>query len=166
MITCYFNDKTKVKLRHVTVNALIVKANKILLVKRSPKSFREPNKWTIPGGYLDHNENLHQGLTREIMEESGYTIKIGKLFRINDNPYRKGDAGKQNVTIIFLATPIKKVGKFDHEISEIKWFDLNKLPQEKNTAFDHYQDFILLKKYLKKTFPLPILIITLQERDL
>lgn len=156
MITCYFDDKTKVSLRHITVNGLVLDGNKILLVKRSSKSFREPNKWTIPGGYLTRDENMKQGVVREILEESGYKTKLIKLFRINDNPIRRGDKEKQNVTIIFLMKPIKKVSGFDHEISEIKWFDLNKLPQSDEIAFDHEHDLELIKKYLKKPFELPL----------
>jgi len=162
MITCYFPGKKKVSLRHITVNGLIVDKNKILLVKRNPKSFREPNKWTIPGGYLGKDENMKQGLVREVLEESGYQTEVIELFRINDNPYRKGDEKKQNVTIIFLMKPVKKTSGFDQEITEVKWFDLNNLPDEKQTAFDHFKDFLLLKQYLKKPFKLPIL----TDRDL
>jgi len=156
MITCYFPGKKKVSLRHITVNGLVIDKNKLLLVKRNSKSFKEPNKWTIPGGYLKKDENMKQGLIREVLEETGYQAKVGPLFHINDNPYRKGDEKKQNVTFLFLMKSIKKIKDFDHEISAVKWFDLNNLPKEEETAFDHFQDFILLKKYLKKPFKLPI----------
>jgi len=156
MITCYYDDKTKVKLRHITVNALLVKGNKVLLAKRSPKAFREPNKWTVPGGYLDHHETMAQGLIREIKEETGYKIIPKEIFVINDNPKRKGDKVKQNVTFIYLVKVIKKTGHHDHEISAIKWFNLNHLPSAKEIAFDHAKDLRLLKQHLKKPFQLPI----------
>lgn len=156
MITCYFDDKTKVKLRHITVNAFLVKGNKVLLAKRSPKAFREPNKWTVPGGYLDHHETMSQGLIREIKEETGYKIIPKQLFIINDNPNRTGDLKKQNVTFIFLVKVIKKTGHHDHEISVVKWFDLDNLPQDKEIAFDHSTDLKLLKQHLNNPLKLPI----------
>lgn len=157
MITCYFDAQTKVKLRHLTANALVLDKNKkLLLVKRSPNSIVQPDKWTIPGGYLDHGETLHQGVIREVFEESGWQIKPGPLFRINDNPLRKGDELKQNVTLIFLAKPLNQTGHFDHEVSKIKWFDLDNLPSSSEIAFDHYHDLVLFKKHLIKPFDLPL----------
>lgn len=36
MITCFFENKKKAYLRHVTVDAILIQDNKILLVKRAP----------------------------------------------------------------------------------------------------------------------------------
>ena len=52
MIKCIFENGAKARLRHVTVDALIIKDNKILLVKRSSKVAVESGKYSLPGGYL------------------------------------------------------------------------------------------------------------------
>ena len=117
---------------------------KILLVKRGGK-WLEKGKWALPGGFLDMNETLEQAVLRELKEETGYTGKVIKLFQIVDNPRRRHE-DRQNVALVYLVKPLKKVGGPDHEISEIKWFDLNKLPPKKQIAFDHLE---MIKLYIK-----------------
>jgi len=57
----------------VGVGAVVMKDGKVLLVKRGI----DPNKglWAIPGGSLKLGETLQEGAEREIMEETGITIK-------------------------------------------------------------------------------------------
>ena len=59
----------------VGVGAVVMKDGKVLLVKRGV----DPNKgvWAIPGGSLKLGETLQEGAEREIMEETGVTIKAG-----------------------------------------------------------------------------------------
>lgn len=35
--------------------------------------------WTLPGGGLDFGENPADGATREVLEETGYTVELGAL---------------------------------------------------------------------------------------
>jgi ADP-ribose pyrophosphatase YjhB (NUDIX family) len=157
MITCHFEDSKKpAYLRHVVVDMLVVKGNKILLAKRSSK-YLETGKWALPGGYLDINETTQQAAIRETTEETGYQTEITDLFRINDSPKRPREKNRQSVALIYLMKPLKKTGEPDHEIDQVKWFNLDKLPQSKDIAFDHHQTIELYKKYLSKTFKLPIL---------
>lgn len=157
MITCYFeNSKTQVNLRHVVVDALMINGKKILLVKRGPGSFIEVGKWALPGGYMEMNETCEQAVIREVREETGYDCEVIKLFRLNDNPKRPVENNRQNVSVIYLVKPLEKIGAPDHEVSEIKWFDLDNLPSAKNMAFDHLDTIKLYKIYLKNRFRLPI----------
>jgi len=155
MITCYFENKNKALLRHVVVDNLVVDDNKILLVQRSPK-YLEPNKWGLPGGFVDRDETTKQAALREILEETGYQAKVIDLFRIIDNPDRPKE-DRQNISLIYLLKPLKKVGESDHEITNTKWFDLDDLPKPADIAFDHYDNIKLYLKYLKKPFNLPVL---------
>lgn len=155
MITCYFEDQGKASLRHVVVDNLLIDKNKILLAKRGPK-YLEPGKWALPGGYVDRDETTAEAAVREIREETGYQSKVINLFRIIDNPDRPKE-DRQNISLVYLVKPIKKVGDFDHEITNTKWFDLNSLPKVSDFAFDHYSNVKLYLKYLKKPFDLPVL---------
>lgn len=56
----------------VTVKALVVKDDKILLIKESPELSGE---WELPGGGLDFGEEIHEGLKREVEEEMGVKVK-------------------------------------------------------------------------------------------
>ena len=139
MITCTFENGGTGNLRHVTVNAIVLKDNKVLLGKRGThngKPMTEFGKWGLLGGYLGLNENLIQGVTREVMEESGWEIKDVKFIKIFDEPIRHND-DKQNVNITFSATAVKQVSTHDEEVTELRWFDLNDLPPSDEIAFDH-----------------------------
>lgn len=59
--------------RIVSVRALIVKENKLLLVRGSS------TPWHIPGGYLDEGESLVECAKREAYEETGYEVEVGDL---------------------------------------------------------------------------------------
>lgn len=159
MIICIFENGDKANLRHVCVQAIVIKKNKVLLGKRGTykgKKISEFGKWGLIGGFLDRDETLKEGIKREALEEAGFEIDNLTLFRINDNPDRPAE-DKQNLDIIFLANAVKKVGDSDEEVTELKWFDINNLPPKEKIAFDFYEHLELYKKYLKKKFKLPIL---------
>ena len=158
MITCSFENGDKTSLRHVTVNAIVVKNNQILFGKRGTfagKPILESGKWGLLGGFFGRDENLTEAVKREVMEESGWEIDNLKLFRINDNPNRPKE-DRQNVDIIFIAHAIKQIKTSDEEVSKLQWFDLDKLPSKDEIAFDHGDSIELYKKYLKENFSLPI----------
>lgn len=164
MITCYFenNNKAKKGLRHITVNAIVIHENKVLLGKRGTvggKVMLESGKWGLVGGFFDRDENLAQAVKREVLEESGCEIDNLTLFRINDNPNRPKE-DRQNVDIIFSANLVRQIPKKDEEISHLEWFPLDNLPPMEEMAFDHGEDILLYKEYLKKKHPIPLLGLT------
>jgi ADP-ribose pyrophosphatase YjhB (NUDIX family) len=159
MITCTFENGNKTSLRHITVNAIIIKKHQILFGKRGTfngKPILESGKWGLIGGFFDRGENLIQAVKREVMEESGWEINNLQIFRINDNPNRPKE-DRQNVDIIFIANAVKQIKTSDEEVSKLQWFDLDKLPPKEKVAFDHGDAVELYKKYLKEKFPLPVL---------
>ena len=137
MIKCTFENGKDADLRHVVVDSLIIKDNKILLIKRGPHLLN-PNKYALPGGYVDRDETTKQTAVREAFEETGYNVEVEKLFTIIDSPDRPQE-DRQNIAFVYVVHPIDQTGKPDHEVTEVAWFDLDKLPDEKEFAFDHYQ---------------------------
>ena len=144
MITCTFEDGGKGKLRHAVVNAIILKENNILLVKRA-KKLTEGGRWGLVGGFMERDETLEQALRREVFEEVGYKLKKVNFFTVIDSPNRKG-SDWQNINFIFVCEPGEREGKADWESTEQKWFDLNNLPKEAEIAFDHFE---IINLYLK-----------------
>ena len=51
--------------------------DKVLLTKRSMKMRMFPGAWVLPGGHIDHGEDLEDCAIREIFEETG--VEIEKL---------------------------------------------------------------------------------------
>ena len=138
MINCEFESKKIAQLRHVVVDALIVRDGKVLLTKRSA-NLHEAGKWCLPGGYVDRDETIIEAVMREVHEEIGYTCEVQELFTIIDKPQRKGD-DRQNISFVFQVRLLAKVGELDPtEVSEMTWFDLTKLPAGDTVAFDHFE---------------------------
>lgn len=63
--------------RHLGVYGIIIKNNKILLIKKSRGAYI--GKLDLPGGGLEHGEDIIQCLKREIKEETGLDIKKTEL---------------------------------------------------------------------------------------
>ena len=109
MITCYFEGSKKpVNLRHVVVDALVIDGRKILLVKRAGQ-WVESGKWALPGGFLDRDETSQEAAVREVKEETGYESAVVKLFTVNDSPCRPREQNRQNVALVYLMKPLKKL---------------------------------------------------------
>ncbi len=126
------------KSRSFAIDGLIIKNQKILLIKRGGIPFK--GFWAIPGGHLDFNETAEQGVIREIKEETNLTVTSLKLFGIYSNPQRDP---KQIVSAVYL---VKTKGrpKAQDDAVGFKFFPLNKLPN--NIAFDHKE---IIRDYLK-----------------
>jgi 8-oxo-dGTP diphosphatase len=156
MITCILENNNKTSFRHITVGSLVVNKNKeILLVKRSLRIVRG-GKYTIPGGFLDRDEDIRCGALRELKEETGLDGKIKSLFQINDNPNRPKE-DRQNVDFIFMVEVVGGRETLNSEVSEIRWFGKNDLPKEDDFAFDHRAAVLHFLKYLENPFTLPIM---------
>src|SRR3569833_149241 len=71
----------------VGVGAVVVQAGRVLLVQRG----REPlkGKWSLPGGMLEIGESLHEGVIREVEEETGLRVEPIELVELLDRIIRE-----------------------------------------------------------------------------
>lgn len=58
------------------VRAVIIKDNKILLIKRTRPNL---SYWVIPGGGVEEKESNEEALARECLEELGVEVKVKEL---------------------------------------------------------------------------------------
>ena len=70
MINCRFENGRPASLRHVVVHAVVERDGALLLVKRAAH-LSEGGKWGLPGGFLDRDERLVDGVLRELRGETG-----------------------------------------------------------------------------------------------
>jgi 8-oxo-dGTP diphosphatase len=78
----------------IGIGAVIVDAGRVLLVQRG----REPlkGKWSLPGGMLEVGESLHQGVVREVEEETGLQVEPIVLLELLDRIVREeGPSGER-----------------------------------------------------------------------
>ena len=72
----------------VAGKAIIRKNGRILLLQRALANEFEPGLWEFPGGKINFGENLVDALQREINEEVGLPVKVGRPL-ITWNFYKK-----------------------------------------------------------------------------
>lgn len=144
MINCQFENGNKASLRHVVVDVIVLQDNNILLVKRA-SHLLEAGKYALVGGFVERDETTTEAAIREVLEETGYKIRIDKLLFVNDNPNRPHE-DRQNISFVYVGTALEKLAEPDSESTDVRWFDLNSLPDPSEIAFDHYEN---IKKYLK-----------------
>ena len=60
----------------VTTDAVVVQSGHVLVVERG--AFPGKGLWALPGGFLNQNEYLQDGVIRELMEETGIRLAEGK----------------------------------------------------------------------------------------
>lgn len=65
---------------HVGAYGVIIKDNKIILVKKARGGYK--GKLDLPGGGIEHTELPEEALKREIMEEAGINIANYKLLDV------------------------------------------------------------------------------------
>ena len=126
MIQCTFENGNQANLRHISVHAIAIQDQKLLMVKRGLVK-KEPGKYDLPGGLLDRDETLEQGCLRELYEETGYRAKIRDLAIILDRPVRT-QVPSQIVAFYFWVILGERSKGVDNEIEKIQWMDLDSIP--------------------------------------
>lgn len=78
-------EPTQTPRHSVSVAGVILNddASRVLLVKR-----RDNGRWEPPGGVLELDETITEGLAREIREETGVDVEVGALTGVYKNMAR------------------------------------------------------------------------------
>jgi len=114
VIPCTFEDGRRAGLRHVVVRAVVERDGHLLLARHAAH-LADGGEWGLPGGFLDHNETMTDGVLRELLEETGWTGRVVTLLRVNSRP----DQPQQNVAFDFVVEPFEKLGEPDVESSDV-----------------------------------------------
>ena len=60
--------------------AIIIKDNKLLMIKKTTKDLVNPERWEIPGGRKQVGETLDEHIIREVKEEVGLDVVPKNIF--------------------------------------------------------------------------------------
>lgn len=85
---------------NVRVTGILIEDEQILVVKQKLSESRD---WSLPGGRLERGETLEQALKREIKEETGLMVEVGKLLYICD-------VGTSSNTVLHITFSIERKG--------------------------------------------------------
>lgn len=75
----------------VGVGGVIIDHGRALLIRRGSEPLL--GEWSIPGGTLELGETLEEGVARELLEETGLTVKVIELIEVFDRIYVESTAG-------------------------------------------------------------------------
>jgi len=107
------------------VKAFIINDGRVLILKESNKYQDGSNagKWDVVGGRVKPGERFDESLIREIEEETGLKIKIGKPFAVNEwRPNVRGEQWQIIATFFECFSDSDEVNlSEDHE--EFKWIN-------------------------------------------
>jgi ADP-ribose pyrophosphatase YjhB (NUDIX family) len=125
--------------RGTTIDAIIVKDSKILLIKRGVEPYK--GYWGLCGGYVEWDETVEGAVRREVEEELHLHVESLDFIGFYSKPDRHP---KQAIDFAFAAqvTGDPVVGD---DALEFQFFDFDSLPKE--LAFDHKQ---IINDYRKK----------------
>ncbi len=104
----------------------------VLLVKRGNDPYK--GMWSFPGGFLEDDEELIDGMKRELEEETGLKIKNAKQLKAYGGVNR--DPRGRTVSVAFVALIEQKDSevKAGDDAAEAEWHNIHDLPE---LAFDH-----------------------------
>lgn len=131
MTTRYFaTDPTEVRLSVSAVVRRPERPREILLMKRS-----DNEHWGLPGGYVEPGESVVVATEREVREETGYEIAVGRLVGVYSDPRTQvieyADRRRvQAINLCFEAVAGPQ-GELEtpQETLELGFFDPGELPQ-------------------------------------
>lgn len=123
----------------MVVGCIVEWDDRILLCRRGI----EPRYglWTVPAGYLENGETMHQGAVRETLEEAIARVDVGPLFAIYNIPHIN------QVYILFRARLLEPEFRAGAETLDVKLFAESDIPWDRlafatvrNTLTHYYAD--------------------------
>src|SRR6478672_5838944 len=112
--------------RHsVSVAGIVVNdEGKVLVVKR-----RDNGEWQPPGGVLELDETIEEGLRREIFEETGIESSVGPLTGVYKN-MRLGV-----IALVFRCTQSSGQIRTSDETEQVKWMSPDEVESTMTPSF-------------------------------
>lgn len=125
------------------VRGFIQKDRKILLVKE-----RKERSWETPGGSARYDETLQGALRREILEETGYSAKIGELFLTHIGGSKLVE-GVKVLCLIYKVKLLKRIKKPSPDVVGVRYFSKDEIREMLKVSVD-WHDKVLFEKWVRK----------------
>jgi 8-oxo-dGTP diphosphatase len=110
----------------VAAAALVVRDDKVLLVRRTITPGQ--GKWTIPGGFVEFDEDPRDAVVREVLEETGYQVEVVKLLDVIFGREHERGASLLIVYLAHLLDDRPMQGMDEKEVDAVRFFPVDQLP--------------------------------------
>lgn len=117
-------------LLHNEIAVFIINNKKeVLLQKRSANKRFSPNKWALCAGHVDAGESLESAALRELKEEVGIDISLKDLKPFVEREFTIRDSNSHITYFYYIKLNLdeKEFIIQKEELSEVKWFDIDKV---------------------------------------
>jgi ADP-ribose pyrophosphatase YjhB (NUDIX family) len=108
----------------VAVKAFILNEKGEVLLLREASTYSDGTnigKYDIPGGRIEIKESLEEALSREVLEETGLTIRHGELFDAHDTFNEKGGETWHIVRLFYKVSCNKEEVVISSDHDEYTW---------------------------------------------
>jgi 8-oxo-dGTP diphosphatase len=131
----------------VGVKAIIVHEEKFLLIREAKYDEGTcEGKWDAPGGRINPEESLFQGLEREVMEESGLTVVPGKLLGVFETFHTIKGEECHIVRIYYECISTTNVVRLSSDHDQYDWVDIGASLEGKELVTDIKKVIELVQK--------------------
>ncbi len=114
----------------LVVDVIIRTPGGVVLVKRRNEPYK--GRWALPGGFVCYGERAEDAAAREVREETGLRVKLGKLVGVYSDPKR--DPRGHVVSVCFSARRAGGRLRASSDAQDVKIF--KRIPW-RDLAFDH-----------------------------
>ncbi|HXO43984.1 MAG TPA: NUDIX hydrolase [Candidatus Cybelea sp.] len=105
----------------VGVGGVVILDGRVLLIRRGGPPLQ--GQWSIPGGMLELGETVIEGVRRELAEETGVEVKVGKLIEVFER-INLDVAGKTRyhfVILDYLCEAIRGEARAGSDVTDVAW---------------------------------------------
>jgi len=107
----------------VAAAVVVLKHGRVLLVRRVNQPYR--GRWTLPAGFVDAGEDPRRAAERECLEETGLTVRAGRVLDVIAG--REHDKGADFV-VVYTAELVAGALVPGDDADSAEWFELAELP--------------------------------------
>ena len=139
--------------KHIGVYALAIRDDSVLLVKKARGPYT--GKWDLPGGSLEFGEKPLEGLSREVLEETGLSVQKSDLLNVLSHTviYELANGEKEEMyhigiiyKVILNSSENLKITADGEDSNGASWLKINEINETEFSPFASQS----IKTYLQK----------------